>query len=207
MAEFYGIRARSRVQALHHATANAKHDVMKKLLSDGVDVNEPGSDGDTALHVAAKTYRVNAVKLLLEENPKLNRTNENHLTPLMVACSRGAKSGSRIAMLLIEAGADVRYVRKSDEMTALMFAVKRCAPDVIQALIDHGARIDGPRGSAQTPLMLAARANNVDSLKVLVRNGANITRKCKLRWAENRTAEGLAEMERRTKALRFLREL
>jgi ankyrin repeat protein len=90
---------------------------------------------------------------------------------------------------------------------ALCHATANAKQDVLQALIDHGARVDGPRGSALTPLMLAARANNVDSLKVLIDNGANVARKCKLPWAENRTAEGLAELERRTKALTFLREL
>ena len=83
----------------------------------------------------------------------------------------------RVALRLIEVGADVRYVRKSDEMTALKFAVDRCSPEVLQALIDHGADVDGPRGTEQTALMLAARANNVESLRVLVNNGALLSLK------------------------------
>ena len=207
MTTFHGISARSRVDALQYATANAKHDVIKKLIADNVDINGLGPDSETALHVAARMGRFKVAKLLLQHQPKLNIPNEDDLTSLMVACSNGGTNGSRLAMMLIDAGADVRYVRKSDEMTALKFAVKRSSPEVLQALIDHGARIEGPRGCDQTPLMLAARANNVASLKVLVENGADLARKCKLPWAENRTAEGLAEMERRTKVLKYFREL
>ena len=110
-------------------------------------------------------------------------------------------------MRLMQAGADVKYVRASDEMTALKFAVKSCPAEVIQALIDHGAEVDGPRGTDQTALMLAARSNNVAALKVLVNNGADISLHCKLKWAGGRTAEGLAELERQRAALVYLRGL
>jgi ankyrin repeat protein len=127
------------------------------------------------------------------------------LTPLMSACSNGKVLGSRIAMLLIEAGADVNYVRQDDDMTALMFAAHRGTPELIQALIDHGAAVEGPPGTDQTPLMLAAREGHVEGLKVLIRNGADIHRPCKLPWAGGRTAEGLAELEKRKHAVAHLR--
>ena len=61
----------------------------------------------------------------------------------------------------------------SDEMTALKFAVKRCKPEVIRHLIDEGAPVDGPKRTRQTALVLAARANNVENVKVLIDNGAD----------------------------------
>jgi hypothetical protein len=92
-------------------------------------------------------------------------------------------------------------------MTALKFAVERSAPEVLRALIDAGAEVDGPRGTDQTALMLAARANNVEALKVLIDNGADVSLPCRLPWADGRTAEGLAELERRRAALAYLRKL
>jgi ankyrin repeat protein len=108
--------------------------------------------------------------------------------------------------MLLDAGADPTYVRKSDEMTALKFAVKRFEPGVIQRLIDAGAAVDGPKRTRQTALMLAARANNVGSIKVLLENGASVAIKCKLPWADGRNAAEVAELEGQSKAARFLRE-
>lgn len=71
-------------------------------------------------------------------------------------------------------------------------------------MIDKGADIDGPPGTASNALLIAARENNADVLKVLVENGADFSLKCKLKWAENRTAQGWTELEKRRKAAAFL---
>jgi len=112
-----------------------------------------------------------------------------------------------VALQLVAAGADVRAIRKSDEMTALKFAVGNCKPEVIQALVDHGADVDGPTGTSQTALMLPARANDVAALKILVDAGADRSLPCRLPWAEDRTALGLAELEKRRKAVEYLSSL
>ena len=44
--------------------------------------------------------------------------------------------------------------------------------------------------------MLAARNGDVPTITVLINNGADRMATCKLTWAENRTAEGLAELEK-----------
>lgn len=89
-------------------------------------------------------------------------------------------------------------------MTALKFAVKRASPDVLQMLIDYGGDVDGPSKTGQTALMIAARNNNVENLRVLVQDGADVNRQCKLPWAENRTALGLTEREKQTEAVKYL---
>lgn len=205
--DFYGIRAKSAVEAFSIAAANSQFDAMRSLLGDNVDIDGIGSNGGTALHEAAFLGLIRSVDFLIRAGAGLNLTDSNDLTPLMNACSKGKVTGSRVALRLIEAGADVRYVRKDDEMTAIKFAAKSCTPDVIQSLVDHGAEVDGPSGTCQTALMLAARANHVEALKVLIRNGANPSLPCGLPWAKKRTAEGLAELERQRKALEYLREV
>lgn len=206
--EFHGIRAASAVDALSIAAANSLLQEMKLLLADGVDVNGLASyAGSTALHTAAGYGRVRSVEFLIRAGADLNATDRLDLTPLMSACSLGKNKGSRVALLLIAAGADVRYVRTADGMTALKFAVHACKPEVIQALIDRGAEVDGPPGTDQTALMIAARANHVEALQVLVSNGAELSLACKLPWAEGRTAEGLAELEGQHAALEYLRQV
>lgn len=204
--EYYGICAANAVDALSIAAANSMLREMRQLLGDGINVNGIASySGGTALHTAAGLGRIRSLNFLIEAGADVNATDRNDLTPLMTACSLGLVKGSRAAQRLIEAGADVRYVRAADEMTALKFAVHTCRPEVIQALIDHGADVDGPSGTDQTALMIAARANNVAALKVLVENGADVSLPCRLPWAGGRTAEALAELEGQRAALRYLR--
>ena len=202
--EFYGIPANSPVEALSIAAANSMLREMKLLLADGVDVNGV-SGGGTALHTAATDGLIRSIEILIRAGADLDAIDEMDLTPLMCACSAGKIKGSRAALRLIDSGANVRLVRAEDEMTALKFAADDCLPEVIQALIDRGADVDGPRGTDQPALMLAARAGNVPALKVLVKNGADVSLRCRLPWAEERTAEGLAELEGRRAALAYLR--
>ena len=206
--EFHGIRAASAVEALAIAATNSRLREMKLLLADGVNVNAVASYcGGTPLYQAAGIGAIRSVEFLIGAGADLNATNKFDLTPLMSACSLGKTKGSRVAMRLIEAGADVKHVRASDEMTALKFAVHSCPAEVIQALIERGAEVDGPSGTDQTALMIAARHNNVAALEVLVKNGADVSLPCKLPWAGGRTAEGLAELEKQRAALAFFRGL
>lgn len=181
---------------------------MKSLIDSGIDVNvvSPRSS-NSPLCAASAQGMLKAVELLLEMNAQVDLVGAEGLTPLMHACALGGSKGGRVVRRLLEAKANVNYVRADDEMTALKFAVSTCSPDILQELLDAGAEVDGPAECRQTALMIAARANNEESLKVLVNNGADLTRACKIPWAQNRTALGLAEMERAKKAIAYLKSL
>lgn len=208
MAEFHGIKAKSAIDAFSIAVANSLLKEMQAFLEDGVDIDGVASYSDsTALAHAAGQGLTRSVTFLLENKADIDKPGAFDLTPLMHACSAGKAKGSKIALQLISAGADVKYVRQADDMTALKFAVEECKPEVVQALIDHGAEIDGPADTDQTALMIAARANNVDSMVVLIENGADAELECKLPWAENRTAQGLAELEGCRRALKYLKSV
>ncbi|QGJ71493.1 Hypothetical protein PBC10988_31990 [Planctomycetales bacterium 10988] len=201
---FHGISAKSPEEAFIIAAANSQVPVMKKLLAEGVAIDHQQANGDTALHTAAELGLLKSLRFLIQQKAKLNLIGNYELTPLMIACNLGKKKGSNAALLLINAGADVTFVRESDGMTALKFAAQECTPEVIQALIDHGADVDGPQGTDQTALMLAARSNHVTALEVLIANGADPKRKCGLPWAVGQTAQELAEMEECKKAFKYL---
>lgn len=207
-SEFHGIRAKSRLDAFNIAAANSMLKEMRLLLDDGVDIDGIASySQSTALASAAGNGLIRSVNFLLDNGANIDLRGADDMTPLMHACSCGKTKGSRVALRLIEANADVTSIRKSDEMTALKFAVHDCKPEVIQTIIDKGADVDGPPDTDQTALMIAARANHVDALAVLVHNGADVSIPCKLRWAESRTAQGLAELENCKKAAAFLESL
>ncbi len=207
-AEFHGIRALSAIDALGIAAANTMVREMRKLLHDGVDINGIAQySKSTALATAAGYGLIRSVRFLLDNGADINQPGAFDMTPLMHACSCGKAKGSHVALRLLGAGAGVAFIRKSDDMTALKFAATRCEPEVIQALIDHGAEVDGPRGTDQTALMLAARSNNVPAIDVLIRNGADPKLECGLRWAQGKTAAWLAQNEGCMEAYEYLREL
>jgi len=203
---FHGIRAVSAVNALGIAAAgNLK--VLKLLLKDGVGINERAKySGRNPLQSAALAGQTKCLEYLIAVGADLNATDSDDMTALMNACHLGKAKGASAAMTLIEAGADVSYVRQSDGMTALKFAANDCPPAVLRRLIEKGAEVDGPAGTRMTALMLAARVNNVESLRVLVECGADLSIPCTIPWAGGRTAEGLAETEKKRAAHCFLRE-
>lgn len=188
------------------AISNNDLKAAKNLVKNSnVDINysEPRF-GKTPLSYSAYLGLTKCTDYLLSLNADLNKPDGNDMTPLMVACSNGQAKGSKIALKLIESGANVNYVRKEDEMTALKFAVGSCKPEVIGALVQGESDVDGPQNTDQTALMLAARNNNVEALKILVKAGANTALECKLPWAEGLTALGLAKLEKHKKATQYL---
>lgn len=184
-------------------------------LPDSRDINEVHPlSGDTALHAAVRAESkkelaesLKEIDRLIRQGANLNAVDEDDLTPLMCACSWGGVAGMKIAIKLIKADADVNYVRANDEMTALGFAASDSRPEVVQALLEHGAEVEGPPGTEQTPLMLAARGNNVEAIKLLIAAGADANRPCGLPWAVGRTALWLAEQEGAQQAADYLRKV
>lgn len=206
--DFHGIHATSAIDALAIAAGSGAIKEMQLLLADGTDINGIASYSQlTPLASAARHGVIKSIEFLLNNGADLDRPDAKEMTALMHACSAGGKKGSKAAQTLIDAGADVTYFHDSHEMSALKFAVGKCPADFLQVLIEHGADVDGPPGTEQTALMLAARADDVEALKVLVQNGANPSLTCKLPWAENRTALGLAELEKCKKAAKYLSSL
>lgn len=207
-SDFHGIRALNGIDALGIAAVNSKLKEIQALLADGVDINGIAVYSKaTALGAAASRGATRSVTLLLENGANVNLPDGNDMTPLMHACSLGKKKGMQIAMELIGAGADVNSVRADDEMTALKFSIQGLNAELTQLLLDRGADPDGPPGTRQTALMLAARNNFVEALRVLIDHGADPALTCKLPWAQNRTAQGLAELEKRRQAIAFFKSL
>ena len=206
MKTFHGIEANSAEEAFLISSGNGNLKAMKLLLESGTNIDTKlGEFNSTALTTAAYLNLKTVTTFLIQNGANMNLSGGgNNMTPLMLACSNGKSKGSAIALMLIQAGANVNHVRESDLMTALKFAVKRAKPEVVQALIDAGADIDGPKGSKLTALMLAARHDNVDALKTLIENGANPSIQSKLKWADGYTALDLAKLEKCKKAELYL---
>jgi ankyrin repeat protein len=80
-------------------------DVMRDLLSRGIDPNARDPHGQTGLMLAAHAGHVAAVQLLVNHGVDLNVTAKFGLSAVMLAVTAGHKE---IARVLARAGADLR---------------------------------------------------------------------------------------------------
>ena len=80
-------------------------DVMRDLLSRGIDPNARDPHGQTGLMLAAHAGHLAAVQLLVDHRLDLNVTAKFGLSAVMLAVTAGHKE---IAWLLARAGADLR---------------------------------------------------------------------------------------------------
>ena len=125
--------------ALHIAVANSFHHLLKWLIEvKSVNINSRSIKQDTPLHTAADLGLTKAAKYLIENGADLNLLNANKITPLMTACGWGKKQ-DLVALQLIEADADIHYIRESDYQNALSFALRGSSEEVINSLIKKGA--------------------------------------------------------------------
>ena len=124
------------------AAENCRVDALADLLS-YPDVNIDGVDsrfGRTALTAASSAGSKKTVEFLLKNGADLNKACNIEMTPLMHACHKGKKKGSEVALLLLKHGADAKYIRESDGMSAIKFAYwGQCTPEVFEQLIGAGA--------------------------------------------------------------------
>jgi ankyrin repeat protein len=150
------------------AAMNGNAAILVRLIQAGADPNAPVSKtGDTALMIAARTGKLDATKALLDH------------------------------------GAEVNAKETWGGTTALMWAVAERHPEVVQLLVEHAAEVNaksnfvpsasgrGFEGTApvapkpnqtteefasgwMTPLMFAAREDDIESARILIQKGADV---------------------------------
>ena len=138
---------------LVHAAANGNINKVKGLLEKGADANAKTRDGRTALLMAIRIGRLDIVKLLVENGADVN------------------KPGT--LKFLVDRGST--FDLRSNEITALFWAVERVQPEIVRFLVDHGADLNAKDNNGNTVLIKAVYSNNLDIIKCLVEHGADST--------------------------------
>ena len=151
------------------ASVNGNALMLDKLLVAGADPNASlTKSGDTALMMASRTGKLAAVRVLLDRGAKVN-TQETWggTSALMWAVS---EKHADITKLLIERGADVK-ARSYYVPSASGRGFEGTTP---VANKPAGEGFEEFASGWLTPLMLAARENDVESARLLIKAGSEI---------------------------------
>lgn len=140
------------------------------LLAQGVSPAEADSDGWSALHAAASRTHTEIIRVLLDAGCPVDVMDDSGFTPLLNAA--GPRNTETISRLLT-AGADPNVREFGLLRSPLSCAADYGNAEVVQLLIDAGARIDEkPRGV--TALMTAAESSDgMETVRVLLQAGAD----------------------------------
>ena len=145
---------------------------LQSLLRRGLDPNLIEAErGDTGLILAMREESQQAFKVLLNARGiDLEAKARNGDTALMLAAFKGNKEA--VAMLL-EKGAEPN----KPDWTALHYAAVSGNNEIVQLLLDKSAYIDAESPNKTTPLMMAARAGRIMTVKLLLDEGADASLK------------------------------
>lgn len=190
-------------------------DGMQRIMERGANVNEQSRNGKTALLLASSRGHLKAVYLLIGRGAEVNMGDAAGTTPLISAATNGH---DKVVELLLKNGAqaEVRDANgnsafrnavffRHDEVVSAMLRFRDTIPadelaeglltaaalgytDVLQLMIKAGVNVNQPGVQNRTAAMAAVEFNQIEALKFLLANGADLT----LTDLDNNTALDLA---------------
>jgi ankyrin repeat protein len=148
--------------ALHLACTNRSAAMVERLLAAGANANAASLNGETVLMTCARAGDAKAVKALLVHGARVNdKENAHDQTALMWAA---AQSHPDVVQILTETGADVRARSRSYAQTVVGEQTQRAGREELNYTVLRGG---------STPLLFAARAGDAESVRVLLKAGAD----------------------------------
>ena len=148
--------------------------VLDLLLKAGAKPNDAinfVNSGETPLMHAARSAKVDAVKLLVRAGADVNaKENWNGQTALMWAAADG---NSAMVKALLDLGADI-HAKSHAGTTPFLFAVRKGDLPSVQAMLAAGADVNEKRsGDFATPLLIAIINGHADLVDLLLDKGAD----------------------------------
>jgi len=147
-------------------------ETLRRLQRQGFDFNTRDEGGQPGLLLALRSDSLRAAEFLIDQ-PRidLDALAANGENALMLAALRGHVGPLR---QLIRQGAEVN----KPGWAPLHYAATHPGPasvEMVELLLEHHAYIDAASPNDTTPLMMAARYGNAQTVKLLIDAGADVT--------------------------------
>lgn len=139
--------------ALMNAVNRNDAAAVRKLIAQGVNVNELEANGDAPLIMAAYQGYTEITRLLLEAGADVGALDPGMKATALHAAAYAGHAAA--AQLLVEHGIDIDKQGPYNGYTALHDAIWQNNVDVARVLIDAGANLHLKANSGQTPLDFA----------------------------------------------------
>lgn len=152
---------------LHRLAAAADNETLAALLQGGAEVYALDNNGDTAVHAAARAGNIAMLQTLFDYDRSGIDLAVAHGTALGIAA---AANNSTALRTIADAGADLNAPDKNGQ-TPLMRAWQAGAHDAMRTLLQLGADIGTVNLDYKNILHLAAGANDVAALEILLAQG------------------------------------
>ena len=153
---------RDRQSAVMWAAAKGHLDLVKLLQAKGANLDE-------AMSWAIGHEQKQVLDFMLESNPGQNAINSG----LRAAAGKGAID---VVQTLLDRGADINFIDKNTNTSALMEAAGTNSPNIelVRLLLSKGANVNLVSERGETALFRAAEHHNVELVDLLLAHGADV---------------------------------
>lgn len=168
----YGVKPNAHFATM--AAQEGKSEVLKLLISAGLDVNQKNDKGDAVLFSAVSSGDVDCVKILVENGADINfekKSEKGSTGPALILASLAGRLP--VVQYLAKSGADLD-IQNSFGETALMLAAAKGHYDIVDFLIKSGANINKQKKAGTTAIKFAAGIGNTEILEALIKAGADV---------------------------------
>ncbi|KAG8531785.1 uncharacterized protein KY384_003421 [Bacidia gigantensis] len=144
------------------------------LIEQGAKANAQSSTGETPLHIAVRSNRLETSKALMVHGADPEAQDSNGLRPLHFAARSGANA---IVVYLLESGCEVSPQMSDMRSTPLHMAIGQAQIQTAKTLLGYTTDLEKQNKFLQTPLHIAASGGQVETITWLLDKGASIDAK------------------------------
>ncbi|KAH0362119.1 hypothetical protein KCU65_g8285, partial [Aureobasidium melanogenum] len=148
------------------------HDIVRLLIRNGAGIDAQDSDGETALHSAARAGDLDLVRLLISKKAKINVKNDEGRSALDFAC--GENHLEVIQYLLNHDAVCEPDASGRTELHEIIGGHGKCDADTIKLFVSKGVNINATDDENISALHLAPKRGDQAIVQALIAAGADV---------------------------------